>query len=174
MSALARTAMRLALPLACLAMGSNVSAQSYGRSVTSNDGAASATLPCDEPMDSSQGVAGLEAWVCILGDVAYMFVYSSGQGLLDFDPFASDYDAARAAIGDSPDTTDLEEGFDGGRRTITASRSAETGLGLMRAVELSEDRMVYTIVVSQDDGVPVSDTQRAQAQGFISSLRVAL
>ena len=167
--------MKAAIALAAaalLAVGTPAAAQQGGTAVATADGVASAVLPCDEPVLAPEDPAGLEVWLCPDGEIGYMFISAWGEALLESDPFSSDFDLTLEAVSASPDTVGLVEGDLDGMRTLRAGRGEADGYGLMRAIEVADDRVVYAIVVAAGPEVAISDSEKARARGFVESLGV--
>lgn len=134
----------------------------------------SAQLPCEEPQPGPPGPEGLQTSACFVGDQMFILASSEGAATNAAGPMPSDFDAAYAEIETSHDTSSIEEVEIDGRRTMRALRGPEPAYGVMQAVQVAPDALVYVITMSRPNGSePLPEAEKKLMHDFVDSLEVA-
>jgi len=132
-----------------------------------------AYMPCAEPIADPAPSEGMKASICIMGDVMVMFVASQGPAQANDDTFGSDFDAVYEEIETSRDTASIEEFSADGRRAMRATRGPDPDFGLMQAIQIAPDAVVYTVGLARPgmaEALPEADKQ--VIRDFVNSLEI--
>ncbi len=133
----------------------------------------SATLPCAVTMPGPPSGDDFQSTVCIDGDQLFVFAGSEGELKADAAPMVSDFDAAYEDIETSRDTTSLVSEEVDGRRTLRAVRGPDPAYGVMQAVELADDAVVYVIAMSRPGAdEPLDESAKQRMSDFVNSLEI--
>ncbi|MEP3420801.1 MAG: hypothetical protein ABJN35_03645 [Erythrobacter sp.] len=137
------------------------------------DSTVSVTIPCAVTMPGPPGGDDFQSTVCIDGDQMFVFAGSEGVATGNVGPMVSDFDAAYEEIETSPDTASLVSAEVDGRRTLRAARGPDPAYGVMQAVELADDAVVYVIAMSRPGAEePLDESAKQRMSDFVNSLEI--
>lgn len=132
-----------------------------------------ALLPCVEPRVSPPRDGVLQNHTCLVGNQIYVLAGSQGERTPAQGPLRSDFETAYAEIESSEDTITIERGEMGAYRTLYATRGPDPAYGLVRAVEVAPETMVYAVAMSKPGTAQLlSHTDKQDMRDFVRSLEI--
>ena len=153
--------------------GAEIAAPNGVAQFTVGDTVLRAQMPCVEPADGPPGPEGIQTSVCILGYRMFVFAASAGVAPSDSGLMASDFGLAYEEVRSSSDTDFIEEVEVDGRRVLRATRNPASGYGVMQAVEIAPDAVVYVISMSRlNPDQPLSEADKQEMRDFVASLEI--
>ena len=158
----------------CAALASGAQAEQVTAAALEAQGViVTAAMPCDEPSPGPQQEGGPQGLVCIVGDQMFIFSVSTNVADDHASSMPSDFDAAYREIESSRDTTMIDEGLDGERRSMAAERGPDPRFGLMRAIEVAPGSMAYAVSMSRPSRTdPLTDEYKQVMRDFVASLEI--
>mgnify|MGYP001813672404 FL=1 len=135
------------------------------------DRTVAAQLPCSEVNNLPADGDDFQSSICIDGDQMYVFAVAQGDGANAAEPMVPNFDAAYREIEEAHDTVNIDVEEIDGRRTMRAERGPDPAFGVLQAVELREDAVVYVISMSRPGrGEPLDDAAKQVMRDFVNSL----
>jgi len=135
------------------------------------DETVAAMLPCTDTTSLPTSSEDFQSSICVVGDQMYVFAVSQGDGSNALDPMVPDFDAAYAEVDEAHDTVSIDVEDIAGRRTLRAERGPDPAFGVLQAVEMREDAVVYAISMSRPGlEEPLDDASKQIMRDFVNSL----